>query len=143
MDSLHPRPAFQRDAWYSLDGPWQCSLQEEDNPGRIAFERTIRVPFPPESPASGVGEKVVPVIWYRRAFQVPERWRGRRVVLPFGAVDYQATVWLNGHPLVRHEGGHPPFSVDLTPYLREEENELWVQAQDDPEDCESRLVMRE
>lgn len=135
MTVYHPRPQLQRDTWMSLDGVWACSFDAALSPERVNFDRSIRVPYPPESPASEVSRPWVSHIWYQRRFEVPVAWRQKRVMLHFGAVDYETTVWINGCRVAHHEGGHTPFSVDITPYLRSE-NLLWVRADDDPKDME-------
>jgi beta-galactosidase/beta-glucuronidase len=79
------------------------------------LDREIVVPFPPESRASGIGDPAFhPVVWYRRTFEVSPGGREGRLLLHFGAVDYRATVWVNGKLVATHEGGHTPFSADVT-----------------------------
>ena len=97
----------------------------------------IRVPYPPESELSGVNDPGFhPVVWYRRSFNPPESWRDGRVILHFGAVDYRARVWVNGQLVAEHEGGHTPFSADITDVLGDGEQEVVVRAEDDPLDLE-------
>ncbi|MGY3127165.1 beta-galactosidase/beta-glucuronidase [Agrococcus sp. UYP33] len=146
----HPRPQLLRSAWTDLSGPWGFEHDDDDagvregwaRPGRTAA-RTIVVPFPPESDASGIGERDHhPVVWYRRTVTVDEvraaGWQpGMRLLVHFGAVDYRATVWADGAMLGEHEGGHTPFAVDATDAAREERPfELVVRAEDDPLDLE-------
>jgi beta-galactosidase/beta-glucuronidase len=137
----HPRPLLRRDAWTSLNGCWAFALDSEAawrTPGDVAFDASIVVPFAPETPASGVGDTgMYRACWYRRTFTVPERRPGDRVWLRFGAVDHQATVWLNGARVAEHEGGYTPFGADVTDGLAGEgEQELVVRAYDDPSDLE-------
>jgi beta-galactosidase/beta-glucuronidase len=101
------------------------------------FDRTIVVPYPPESPASGIRDETFhPVVWYRREF-AGHCAAGRLLVLHFGAVDYRATVWVNGQLVVKHEGGHTPFHADITEVLRAEgDQEVVVRAEDQPHDLE-------
>jgi len=139
---LHPRPQLTRDRWTDLSGPWRFAFDDGDvgraqgwpeRPER--FDREILVPFPPESRASGIGETGYhPVVWYRRTFRRGDAERGERLLLHFGAVDYRADVWVNGKLVVRHEGGHTPFSADITDVLGDGEQEIVVRAEDDPTD---------
>ncbi len=138
----HPQPQWVRDAWLTLNGPWQ--FEYDDANAGVAenwawsnrpLSRTITVPFCPESPASGVGDPSFhPWVWYRRTFRVPAGWQGRRVLLHFGAVDYRAWVWINGKLAGAHEGGHVPFSFEITPLLAAGENTVTVRAEDSPAD---------
>src|SRR5260370_30860854 len=108
----HPRPQLVRTRWIDLCGEWQFAYDDDDVGLRErwadrveVFDRRIIVPFPPESPASGIGI-VVPhsVLWYRRTFTLDESDLDGRLLLHFGAVDYQAEVGLHDHAAVRHEG---------------------------------------
>jgi beta-galactosidase/beta-glucuronidase len=95
----------------------------------------ILVPFSLESELSGIGDRSFhPCVWYQRAFDVPAEWLGRQLRLNFGAVDYRATVWVNGIVVCWHEGGHTPFSCDITGALRKEGNIVVVRAEDPPTD---------
>jgi beta-galactosidase/beta-glucuronidase len=138
---LHPRPLLRRDRWLSLDGPWRFAFDPEarwHQPGEVeAWPLVINVPFAPESRMSGIGDTGFhPVCWYERDFEL-ERREGTRALLHFGAVDYQARVWINGFPVAEHEGGHTPFSIDITRALRPGPlQRVTVQALDDPEDLE-------
>ena len=122
MDPAYPRPNLWREGWTSLDGEWDFGAGAEP-----VFDRTINVPFCPESKLSGIGERVGDVVWYRRRFDPP---KGDRVLLHFGAVDYWATVWVNDVEVVRHEGGHTPFTADITHALRAQDNVVVVRAED-------------
>ena len=137
MPSTHdyPRPQFVRQEWLSLDGSWRFATTETSDPDGVAWTDRIRVPYPPESSLSGIGDTSYHrVVWYQRTFTVPPDWQGRRIMLHFGAVDYGARVWLNGHLVATHEGGHTPFQADVTGALGEGEQELVVRAEDDPHD---------
>jgi beta-galactosidase/beta-glucuronidase len=93
------------------------------------------VPFCFESPKSGIGDTSFhPVVWYRRNFTVPSAWKGKRVLLRFGAVDYHATVWVNGVEAGQHEGGSTPFRFDITKLLKDGANTVVVRAFDPPTD---------
>jgi len=147
----HPRPLLTRPAWTDLSGTWSFAYdddgtglrerwQDRDRAGGAdAFDRNIEVPFPPESARSGIGdESFHPVVWYRRTFSRAagaDTAKDGRLLLHFGAVDYRASVWVNGQLVATHEGGHTPFSADITAALRnQDEQDLVVRAEDLPED---------
>jgi beta-galactosidase/beta-glucuronidase len=135
----HPRPQLERDGWISLNGVWQFALDVDGAwhvPGEIKWDREINVPFSPECKASGVEHKgFFRACWYSRQFRAPVLKDGDRLVVHFGAVDYDATVWINGCMAIRHAGGHTPFAVDITNLLANEELQtLAVRAEDDPHD---------
>ncbi len=115
----YPRPQFVRKEWLCLNGEWQFEIDYDDyglERGLLDRELkdTIVVPFCPESPLSGVNNKdFMNAVWYRRTVKIPEEWKGKRVFLNFQAVDYDATVWVNGREVRRHRGGFTPFSCDL------------------------------
>jgi len=101
------------------------------------FSQRIVVPFPPESSLSGIGCKdFMESVWYRRFFDVPEEWLNGRVLLHFGAVDYEARVWVNGSQVGYHRGGYTPFTCDITDVVKPKGNELVVWARDE---CRSGL----
>ena len=141
----HPRPQLRRPNWRSLAGDWRFAFDDAETGSAEGwfrtgdFERTIVVPYPPESPASGIGDTSYhPVVWYSRTLTAAEVNGGdsqARILLHFGAVDYAATVWLNGSQVASHVGGHSPFSADITDYLADGgENLLVVRAIDRPLD---------
>jgi beta-galactosidase/beta-glucuronidase len=140
--SSHPRPQLTRAGWTDLCGTWDFAYDDEGvglhecwQAGDRAFDRTIEVPFPPESPLSGINDRGFhPVVWYHRTFQ-HSRTPGRRLHLHFGAVDYRAQVWVNGSLVAVHEGGHTPFSADITAALVESGTQsVVVRAEDLPHD---------
>jgi beta-galactosidase/beta-glucuronidase len=115
----HPRPTCVRANWLNLNGRWEFEIDQGDS----GLERGLRdrpltgeitVPFAPESKASGVHvTDFLEAVWYARTVQIPAEWAGSRVLLHFGAVDHDATVWVDGHEVVRHRGGFSPFTADL------------------------------
>ncbi len=141
VERAYPRPQLVRDGALSLDGPWEFASDVEGKwrlPSSVIFDRTIRVPFSPETAASGIGETgFLPSCWYRRDFEHPSLRDGQRLLLHFGAVDYRATVWIDGASAFAHEGGYTPFSIDITDLLRTPgRGQIVVRAQDDPHDLE-------
>ncbi|HZG75985.1 MAG TPA: glycoside hydrolase family 2, partial [Paenibacillus sp.] len=114
----YPRPQFARAAWVNLNGEWDFAFDDErigDREGWSGgdaghFPLRITVPFAPQSKLSGIADPAFhDVVWYRRTFAVPADFAGKRVLLHFGAVDYEASVWVNGRLVATHVGGHTPF----------------------------------
>lgn len=140
----YPRPQFVRRDWASLDGPWRFAFGEADDaPNGIArrpesLTSTITVPFPPESAASGIYDTGYhAVLWYSRTVAGEDltaagHLPGRDLLIHFGAIDFSADVWVDGQHVARHEGGHTPFSVRITP--DNDGFELTVRAEDEPTD---------
>ncbi len=116
----YPRPQMVRKDWHNLNGLWEYAIRPKDQLQPQGFDGQILVPFPVESALSGVMKAVGPDnrLWYRRSFEVPAKWAGRRVLLHFGAVDWDATVWVNGKEVGNHRGGYDPFSFDITEALK-------------------------
>ncbi len=135
----YPRPQLQRDAWESLNGVWEFALDSKSewiSPAAVQWNSTILVPFSPETAASGVHDTgLYCSVWYRRSFERPRLEPGHRLLLHFAAVDYEATVWVNGTKVCSHQGGYTPFQVDITEVLAGEGlQEVIVHAEDDPAD---------
>ena len=125
----YPRPQMQRKEWLNLNGLWEFAIVDKDEPRPTNFSAKILVPFPVESALSGVMRTVRESdrVWYRREFHVPRGWKNERVLLHFGAVDFEATVWINGKEVGGHRGGYDSFSFDVTDSLnRAGDNELVV-----------------
>ncbi len=140
----YPRPQFRRDSWVNLNGEWRFAFDDEEaglaegwqnaaagdlGADGSPFDRKITVPFAYQARLSGIGERALhDVVWYARTFEPPVL--SDRLLLHFGAVDYRATVWVNGVHVVSHEGGHTPFSADVTHALLDGENVVAVRAED-------------
>ncbi len=124
----YPRPQLRRAQWQSLNGRWQYqrALPGQRPPFGRNLARTILVPFPVQSPLSGI-ERGEERGWYRRTFTVPSRWRSRHVLLNFGAVSWKASVYVNHRLAGTHFGDYEAFSLDITRFLhRGRPNELLV-----------------
>lgn len=135
----HPRPDIMREKWLNLNGNWGFEMDpgasgeaRELFKGETSFSRTILVPFCMESKLSGIGyTDFMPAVWYKRTFVVPADWAGSRVILHFGASDYETTVWVNSNRAGTHKGGYSSFSFDITDLLKPGDNLLVVKAQDE------------
>jgi beta-galactosidase/beta-glucuronidase len=135
----YPRPQLERESWNSLNGSWDFALDPDARwklPSDVTWSSRITVPFAPETEASGIGENgFFHACWYRRSFDVPKLKPGERLLLHFGAVDYAATVWVDGAFVGGHEGGHTPFQIDITTVCAgDSAHVLVVRAEDDPND---------
>jgi len=132
----HPRPDFYRKEWINLNGEWEFRF-DDYNVGlkdewfkKAEFDRKIIVPFPFQSKLSGIhDEGIHETVWYRRRFSIPEEWVEGRILLHFGAVDYETKVWLNGKYVGSNIGGYVPFTFDITS-LAKEDNTLTVRVYD-------------
>lgn len=148
QDGSHPRPQLLRGHWADLSGAWSFALDDRDEGAAAGWwhswpegTATIAVPFPPESPASGVGDtRPHRVIWYARDVTAADldaagHEPGRRLMLRFGAVDYRCRVWVDGLLVGTHEGGHTGFSFDVTEALAGGDvHRVVVRVEDDPDD---------
>jgi len=114
----YPRPQMVRSEWVNLNGLWNYAITPAEATSFTA-EGEILVPFCVESALSGVGRKVSQndALWYSRTFTVPKAWKGRNVLLHFGAIDWASEIWVNGKSVCKHTGGYTPITVDITPYL--------------------------
>ncbi|OUE18953.1 Beta-glucuronidase [Clavibacter michiganensis] len=140
----HPRPQSTRPDWLILNGAWSFERDRGDSGlERGLLERElaeeILVPFAPESIASGIGDvDFLTAVWYRRRVRIPAGWSGRRVLLHFGAVDHDATVWVGGEEVARHRGGFTSFTADLGVRADEEELVITVRARDTRDEPQAR-----
>ncbi len=128
----YPRPLMTRALWKNLNGLWNYSITPKDGKQPSDFDGEILVPFCVESSLSGVQKEVGAdkALWYQREFAVPKEWKGQRVLLHFGAVDWQADVWVNEVKVGSHTGGYSPFSFDITQALNGKTNTLVVRVWD-------------
>lgn len=126
----YPRPMMVRDHWENLNGAWEFSFDEP------AFDRQILVPFVYQCPKSGIGRKENhETVYYRKRFSWHKGQENSRVLIHFGAVDYECDVWVNGEHVCHNTGGHLPFSAEITRCIKEH-NELVVRVRDDHADLE-------
>ncbi len=128
----YPRPQMRRPDWVNLNGLWKYAIVSKEQNYRFSFDNEILVPYPIESALSGVKHALQPDerLWYQRMFTIPDTWHGKRVLLHFGAVDWEATIWVNGNEVGMHRGGYLPFWFDVSPHLLVGENELVVSVWD-------------
>ena len=132
----YPRPQLVRNEWMNLNGLWQFAVADIDEapPFGNDLAEQILVPFAMESALSGV-QKSAQRVWYRRTFNIPEPWKNKRILLHFGAVDWETKVWVNQKEIGRHRGGYDVFSFDITNALTDqEEQELVVYVYDPTDD---------
>jgi len=142
-DKVHPeypRPQMVRKDWLNLNGLWEYAIRLKDEPKPATFDGQILVPFPAESALSGVMRRVGEEnrLWYRRTFEIPSEWTGKRILLHFGAVDWQATVWVNGRKVGDHHGGYDPFTFDITEALNNNGSQELIVSVWDPTDAGSQ-----
>ena len=129
----YPRPIMERAEWDNLNGLWSYAIRPAGEAKPAEFDGQILVPFAVESSLSGVMKPLGPknALWYERTFVVPASWKGKKVMLNFGAVDWKAEVWVNDIKVGTHKGGYTPFSFDITPALvRKGNNTLTVKVED-------------
>ncbi|MFB6456215.1 glycoside hydrolase family 2 protein [Chitinophaga sp. Hz27] len=124
----YPRPQLQRPQWQNLNGLWDYAITPKDAPKPSSFQGKILVPFPLESALSGVKKPLMPnqQLWYSRSFQLNEDNKGKHTLLHFGAVDWQATVFINGKKAGDHTGGYQAFTLDITSFLKPGNNNITV-----------------
>lgn len=128
----YPRPIMERTEWKNLNGLWDYAIIEKGKHSPSVFDGKILVPFAVGSSLSGVGKTVgaEKELVYRRSFDVPFSWKGKKVLLHFGAVDWKTDVWVNDVKVGSHTGGFTPFSFDITEALQGKNNTLLVKVWD-------------
>lgn len=116
----YPRPLMERSEWQNLNGEWEYAIKPVGEVEPATFDGNILVPFAVESSLSGVQKEVGEKneLWYKRSFTVPAKWKGKDVMLNFGAVDWKAEVFVNDVLVGSHKGGYTPFSFNITPFLK-------------------------
>ncbi|MDY7110429.1 MAG: exo-alpha-sialidase [Planctomycetota bacterium] len=133
VHAKYPRPQLVRDTWLNLNGLWDYAIRAAGEDAPEQWDGQILVPFCVESALSGVMERITPDerLWYRRQFQLPGAWEGRRILLHFEAVDWETLVWVNGISIGEHRGGYDRFTFDITDALTgEREQEIIVSVWD-------------
>lgn len=134
----YPRPQFVRSQWENLNGSWEFAFDDADRgisekwyePGKH-LNREIQVPFVYQCELSGINDQAPhDIVWYKKRFSVEKQEEGKELLLHFEAVDYEAVVYVNGQQAGKHTGGYTPFSVNMTPYLAEGEQEVTVRVWD-------------
>ncbi len=140
----YPRPQMVRERWLNLNGLWDYAIVAKDAPRPGTWDGRILVPFAAEAALSGVGRPVgaAQALWYRRTVEVPKDWRRGRVLLHFGAVDWECTVWVNGREVGAHRGGYDPFSCDIGAALKRGPKQEIVVRVLDPTDEDNRGIAR-
>ncbi len=129
----YPRPVMMRDQWKNLNGLWDYAITPVNQPAPEVYHGEILVPFPAESSLSGVKKQVGEenFLWYERTFNIPPEWEGRDILLHFGAVDWEAHVWINDIKVGSHKGGYDPFYFNISPFLEgSKEQKLLVRVWD-------------
>ncbi len=136
----YPRPMMEREHWQNLNGLWDFKMTGKDT-DHGEYDQQILVPYPVESALSGIGETVGADnrVWYRRTFQVENPHENGRVLLHFGASDWETDAWVNGEYIGKHQGGYDPFTFDITDQLTNGEQEIEITVWD-PTDLGSQPV---
>jgi beta-galactosidase/beta-glucuronidase len=129
----YPRPIMERPDWQNLNGLWDYAITKAGSPEPVDYDGKILVPFAVESSLSGVMKTVGDQneLWYKRSFTVPANWKGKKVMLNFGAADWRSEIFVNDIKVGSHQGGYMPFSFDVTPFLNKSgEQKLTVKVWD-------------
>lgn len=142
MRAEYPRPQLKRDNWLNLNGSWQFAFDDKDAglkegwfKGGTFFPKNIEVPFVYQSELSGINEKGLhSILWYQREIELTEKMEEKEIILHFGAVYYEAMIFVNGHQVGKHIGGHTPFKFNITPYLKKGKQTITVRVFDPQRD---------
>lgn len=128
----YPRPLMERNQWQNLNGLWQYAITNKNSVKPDKYDGKILVPFAIESSLSGVGKTLGAdeALWYCRDIVIPNNWKGKDILLNFGAVDWQADVWVNDIKVGSHSGGYTPFSINITDAIQKGQNKLVVKVLD-------------
>ena len=132
MRKEHPRPIFYRKDWINLNGQWSCEFSKDikgfskTKLNKKKFTKKINVPFCPESKLSGIGHTdFIQEMYYQKLFKIPETWKNKKILLHFGGVDYESTIYINKKKVGFNQGGSTPFSLDISSFLiKNSENDL-------------------
>lgn len=130
---VYPRPIMERSRWENLNGLWKYAIVPGNSARPTQWQGEILVPFAVESSLSGVSRSVTPdeALWYERTFTIPSSWKGKDIMLNFGAVDWYCDIWVNDIKAGSHKGGYSQFSLNITPALNPRgENTLTVRVTD-------------
>ncbi len=140
----YPRPQMVRKKWLNLNGLWDYAITARDAGRPAEWDGKILVPFAVESALSGVGRPVgsAQALWYRRTVDLPKKWRRGRVLLHFGAVDWESAVWVNGREAGTHRGGYDPFTFDITEALKRGAKQEIILRVFDPTDDDNSAIAR-
>ena len=121
----YPRPQFERTDWVNLNGQWTFEMDFGSSGEQRGWTNTkglskkITVPFCPESELSGIGYKdFIPCVWYQRNINIPAEWNGKKILLHFGAADYETKVYVDGKMVGEHKGSGSSFNFDITSYVK-------------------------
>ena len=124
MRKEHPRPQFFRKNWMNLNGKWTCEFSKnikgfsKSKLNKKSFAKKINVPFCPESKLSGIGHTdFIQEMYYQKTFKIPETWKNKKILLHFGGVDYESTIYINKKKVGFNQGGSTPFSLDISSFL--------------------------
>ncbi|MFW9938785.1 MAG: glycoside hydrolase family 2 protein [Candidatus Thorarchaeota archaeon] len=129
----YPRPQLRREKWISLNGLWKYAILPKEEKMVKSYDGKILVPYPIESALSGVAKKLRPNqrLWYHRYFNLPSSWKGMRILLHFGAIDWESTIWINNKEIGTHKGGYSPFYFDISNYIEmDKDNDLIISVWD-------------
>ncbi|MFX0174940.1 MAG: glycoside hydrolase family 2 protein [Candidatus Hodarchaeota archaeon] len=129
----YPRPQFRRKEWMNLNGLWNYAILPKEKEMVNSYDGKILVPFPIESALSGVSKKLRPLqnLWYQRHFKIPFTWKGMKILIHFGAVDWEMAIWINKKEIGTHRGGYTPFYFDITEYVQiQNDNEIIIRVSD-------------